>query len=195
MLLNVFGTQLANTPASATATAPSLSLAGVTATINGLPAPVLSVDPGQLTVQIPFEAGAGPAVLGVNNNGAIAGFQFQIAAAAPAIFADPNLSAKPGAYATVYVAGVGETTPLLRTGATAPGNTPVASLPKLALPLNVTVGGVPALVQFAAIPAGLIGVAQINFVVPEGVAAGAQPVVVTVGGVASAPISLTVPAQ
>jgi uncharacterized protein (TIGR03437 family) len=195
MLLNVFGTQLANTTASTTATVPSLSLAGVTATVNGLPAPVLSVDPGQLTIQIPFEAGAGPAVLGVNKNGEIAGYLFQLAPSAPAIYTDPNLSANAGAYATIYVDGIGETAPLLRTGSTASKSTPVTSLAKPALPLSVTVGGVPALIQFAAIPPGLIGVAQVNFLVPTNVTSGVQPVVVTVGGVASAPVNLTVQGQ
>src|SRR5262249_1886086 len=132
---------------------------------------------------------------GVNKNGEIAGYLFQLAPSAPAIFNDPNLSANAGAYATIYVDGIGETTPLLRTGSTSSKSTPVSSLAKPALPLSVTVGGLPALMQFAAIPPGLIGVAQINFVVPANVAAGVQPVVVTVGGVASAPVSITVQPQ
>ena len=58
--------------------------------------------------------------------------------------------------------------------------------------MTVTVGGVPATVEFAGIPAALVGVTQINYQVPASVALGTLPVVVTVGGVASAPANLTI---
>jgi len=192
MLLTIYGTQLANTSQIATPTPPSFSLAGVTATVNGLPAPVLLVDPNQINIQIPYEAGAGPAVLGINKNGEIAGYQFTLGPASPGVYADPNLSAKQGGYGTVYVAGIGETTPALRTGFTVPANTPASALARPALPLSVTIGGEPAFVQFAGVPAGLIGVAQVNFLVPADMPSGPQPLVVTVGGVSSAPVMLNV---
>jgi uncharacterized protein (TIGR03437 family) len=56
----------------------------------------------------------------------------------------------------------------------------------------VTIGDVPAPIDFIGIPAGLVGVTQINFQVPGGVGIGAQFVVVTVGGVSSAPAKLSV---
>jgi uncharacterized protein (TIGR03437 family) len=37
-----------------------------------------------------------------------------------------------------------------------------------------------------------VGVTQINVQVPNGISTGAQPVVVTVGGVASAPATITI---
>ncbi|HXK03887.1 MAG TPA: peptidase S8, partial [Verrucomicrobiae bacterium] len=154
--------------------------------------PVLLVDPNQVRIQIPYEAGAGPAVLGINKNGEIAGHQFTLGPASPGVYADPNLSAKQGGYGTVYVAGIGETTPALRTGFTVPANTPASALARPALPLSVTIGGEPAFVQFAGVPAGLIGVAQVNFLVPADVPSGPQPLVVTVGGVSSAPVTLNV---
>ena len=39
--------------------------------VNGVAAPLDYVSPGQLNIQIPYEVGAGPAVLGVNVNGAV----------------------------------------------------------------------------------------------------------------------------
>jgi uncharacterized protein (TIGR03437 family) len=42
------------------------------------------------------------------------------------------------------------------------------------------------------VPYGLSGVTQINFRVPDGVPSGVQPVIVTVGGVASKPAKITV---
>jgi uncharacterized protein (TIGR03437 family) len=43
------------------------------------------------------------------------------------------------------------------------------------------VGGVTAITQFVGIPSGLVGVTQINFTIPPGLAPGPQPVIVTVG--------------
>jgi uncharacterized protein (TIGR03437 family) len=201
MLVSVFGSQLANSPTSAVGTPLPYALGSVSARVNGLDAPIKYVSPGQLNIQVPYEAGAGPAVLGVNNNGQIAGFQFQIAPAAPGIFADannnlvPNSTVSAGGTTVLYLTGDGDVTPALLTGFTPSSATPLASLPKSRLPLSVSVGGVPAFVQFYGISSGLVGVTQVNFTVPNSVQPGVQPVVVTVGGVSSPPVSLTVSAQ
>jgi uncharacterized protein (TIGR03437 family) len=47
-------------------------------------------------------------------------------------------------------------------------------------------------IAFVGVPYGLSGVTQINFTVPDGAPSGDQPVVVTVGGVASKAAKLTV---
>ena len=198
MLLSVFGTQLAGSPSQSSATPLPFSLGGVSARVNGLDAPIEYVSSGQLNIQVPFEAGAGPAVLGVNNNGQIAGFPLQIAPTAPGIFADsannllPTSTVRAGSTISLYLTGDGDVTPALLTGFTPATNTPVASLPKSRLPLSVTVGGVTAFVQFYGISPGLVGVTQVNFTVPASVAPGVQPVVVTVGAVSSPPVNVTV---
>jgi uncharacterized protein (TIGR03437 family) len=46
--------------------------------------------------------------------------------------------------------------------------------------------------EFAGIAPGLIGVAPMNILLPGSVSAGPQPVVVTVGCVASPPVSVVV---
>ena len=51
---------------------------------------------------------------------------------------------------------------------------------------TVTIGGLPATIDFIGIPSGLVGVTQINFTIPSGASIGTQPVVVTFGGVRSA---------
>ena len=61
----------------------------------------------------------------------------------------------------------------------------MANLPKPRQSVTVTVGGQPATIDFIGIPSGLVGVTQINFHIPAGVATGEQPVVVTVGSVSS----------
>jgi uncharacterized protein (TIGR03437 family) len=60
------------------------------------------------------------------------------------------------------------------------------------LPVTMTVGGQPASISFIGIPSGLVGVTQINYVVPANAPVGVQPVVVTVGGVASPAAKLNV---
>jgi uncharacterized protein (TIGR03437 family) len=54
------------------------------------------------------------------------------------------------------------------------------------------VGGQTAIIDFIGIPVGLVGVTQINYTVPAGISTGVQPVVVTVGGLASQAANLTV---
>ncbi len=195
-LISVFGSQLAPAAQLAAGSPVAFANSGVTATVNGVPAPVVYASPNQLNVQVPYAAGAGPAVLGIDNRGQIAGFLFQVAPAAPAIFADasgaivPIAAAKAGGLATMYVTGIGEVTPALKT-AYAP-STPVAGQARPVLPVSVTVGGVEAFVQTAALAPNQIGTAEVSFLVPPGAAPGAQPVVITVGGARSAPATLTI---
>lgn len=200
MEMSVYGVQLA--PAGTAQTAGSLplplNLAGVSATVNGLTAPLYYLSPGQLNVQVPYETSAGTAILGVNNNGQVASFPFQVAAAAPGIFTDANGALVPygsgsaGAMLLIYITGAGDLTPSIPTGYTPSSQIPLADLPQTLLPVVVTVGGVRATVNFAGVTYGLVGVTQINFVVPDGLAAGPQSVVVTVGGVAAPPATVTV---
>jgi uncharacterized protein (TIGR03437 family) len=199
MIMAVYGSLLAGATQSATTLPLGDSLSGTSATVNGYPAPLFYVSPTQLNIQVPYEVGAGPAVLGINNNGQVGGFQFQLSPAAPGIFTVngatyPTASAKQGAYATIFVTGTGELNQAQPSGVAVPTGTPASSLPLPLLPINVTVGGVPALIQFAGLTVGVVGLTQVNFVVPPTVAAGVQPVVVTAGGYPSAPVNLTVTA-
>jgi len=50
--------------------------------------------------------------------------------------------------------------------------------------------GDPAFVQSAALATNLVGVLQVNFIVPQSTASGTQPVVVTVGKFSSPPVNL-----
>jgi uncharacterized protein (TIGR03437 family) len=200
MSMAVFGRALS----PATSVAPSLplplTLSGVSATVNGITAPLYFVSPGQINLQIPYETGAGPAVLAINNNGQITSFPFQVSPSAPGIFAAngalvPQASAAQGTPVAMFITGDGDLTPTLATGATPVAGTALKNLPQPRLPLTVTVGGVAATVVFEGVTNGLAGVTQVNFTVPAGAPTGVQPVVVTVGGVPSAPVNLTVTAS
>jgi uncharacterized protein (TIGR03437 family) len=108
-------------------------------------------------------------------------------AAAPGIFADTNSAvvpvstAKRGQFLTVYMTGAGAVSPSVSTGATPGSSTPVPVGDVL-----VTVGGVPATASYVGVPSWSVGVVQINFTVPSNAPVGSQPVVVSIGGVASA---------
>jgi uncharacterized protein (TIGR03437 family) len=154
-----------------------------------------------LNIQVPYEIGAGPAIVAVDNGGQVAAFPFTVTMTAPGLYNSaidnvtglPAASAATGAVLLLFMTGEGDITPFLATGATPSSSiTNTALLPKPRLPVAVTVGGVPATVLFAGIPSGLAGVTQIDIVVPTNAAAGAQDIVVTVGGTAAPPITLTV---
>jgi uncharacterized protein (TIGR03437 family) len=197
MVVAIFGSNLANTTAAATGNPLPYSLDGVTAAVNGIPAPIVYVSPTQVNVQIPYEAGAGPAVLGIANNGQIAGFQFPISAAAPGIFADSNGNLSPvstvaqAGTVTLYMVGAGEVSNLILTGF-APASATEANSYQPVLPVSVTVGGAQAFLVNMKLTPNQFGTTQITFTLPASVQPGVQPVVVTVGGVSSPPVNLTV---
>lgn len=197
-LVTVFGTQLAGAARSAGGTPLPLDLGGVSATVNGVSAPLYYASPNQINLQIPYEAGVGHAVLGVNNNGLVANYPFTIAPAAPGLFtaADgslvPSATARQGQPAVVFITGDGDTTTFLLTGASPPPGTATSRLPRPKLPVTVTVGGINATVTFAGTPIGLAGVSQVNFTVPAAVPLGVQPVLISVGGIRTQAGRLTI---
>jgi len=200
MLASVFGSNLAPSIQSAASLPLPLNIAGVSATVNGIAAPLYYVSGVQINLQIPYEVGAGPAVLAVNNNGQIASLPLVIAVVAPGMFGMwdvngvPAASAKQGQVLISYITGEGDESPLLPTGATIAPTTPLANIPKPRLPVTVTVGGVSAPVAFYGIPSGVTGLTQINFTVPSNAPLGSQDVVVTVGSVAAPAVKLNVTA-
>ena len=57
MLMSVFGSGLSPVTRSANSTPLPLDIAGVSATVNGVSAPLYYVSPGQINVQVPYETG------------------------------------------------------------------------------------------------------------------------------------------
>jgi len=198
MEMSIFGSKLALSTSTARSTPLPSGLGGVSATVNGVPAALYYVSPSQINLQIPYETSAGPAVVGINNNEAVATYFFNVTAAAPGIFTGkgsalvPTSTAKAGATITLYMTGDGDTSVFLADGASPAAKTALTALPAPRLPVTVTVGGTPATIAFIGITPGLVGETQVNFTVPAGVAPGVQPVVVTVGGFSSAPANLTI---
>jgi uncharacterized protein (TIGR03437 family) len=200
MTMTVVGSQLAPASQQASGVPLPLNMQGVSATVNGVAAPLFLVSPTQLNIQIPYETTLGTAVLAINNNGKVASFPLPVTIAAPGVFAAadgsllPSSTGRQGQEVVAYVTGAGDNTPALVTGAAPPAGIPLTLLPQPILPVEVTVGGIPATLVFDGTPSGEVGVTQINFIIPASVPTGVQPVVVTVGGVASSPVTLNVTA-
>ncbi len=122
-------------------------------------------------------------------------------AAAPGIFTNADGAVVPvsavsrGSAVTLYITGAGALSPQLATGAAPSSSTATADLPKPTLYTTVTIGGVPAAIEFIGNTAGLVGVVQVNVQVPATLSTGTQPIVVTIGGVSSAPAQLQVTNQ
>jgi uncharacterized protein (TIGR03437 family) len=198
MLLSVYGSAMGDFAQAAGAIPLPQFLAGFEAWVNNVPTPLYYVSPTQVNIQIPYETQPGTTTLMVGNPYVNANYNLTIVGAAPGIFmtngftAAPFSSAARGQTTTLFITGEGQVSPSLATGTTPAAGTPMAQLPKPQLPVTLTVGGQAATIAFIGIPSGLVGVTQINYTVPANAPLGVQPVVVTVGTVASPPAKLTV---
>jgi uncharacterized protein (TIGR03437 family) len=182
------------------------TLAGITVSIDGRPAPISYVDASQINVLAPAAAATGPVDVVVSNQyGSSDPFPVQLSAAAPAFFtfapeggkyiaAQIALPVVPTEYEYLAPPGLlgegtvsspaepGDIIVLYGTGF-GPTNPAVDSTTifsgaaPTASPVSVTIGGKPAEVQFAGISGA--GLYQLNVVVPPDVPPGDQPVVAT----------------
>jgi len=202
MVLTIFGSNLADATWIASSVPLPVHISGVTVTIGGVNAPLYYVSPGQLNVQIPYETPVNQAsVLTVTHNGRSATGTLTVASGAPGVFTDAKgaiagaATGARGAVVSLYLTGAGAVSPAISTGAAPAAGTLASQLPASVQARSVSIGGVAAAIEFAGIPTSLVGVMQINLRIPATAPLGTQPVIVTIGGVASVPASITVTAQ
>jgi uncharacterized protein (TIGR03437 family) len=103
----------------------------------------------------------------------------------------PANSAQRGHVVQFFVNGLGPVDPMAQpqSGEVAPGVSPLAttqSVPAL------TIGGHPASVLFSGLAPFLVGVYQVNAVIPEDIGSGFQPVAISIGGVVSRSSTISV---
>jgi len=216
-VVTVFGTNFGPTKVQqpvVNSTAAVGNVAGGTQVVfDGTPAPMVSAINGQVTAVVPFAVQGKAstqvlvAYLGVSSDPVTV----PVVASAPGIFSlnasgkgpgailnqdfsinGATNAAKAGTAIMIYATGGGVMSP-------APAEGTLAQPPFSTLPLNnvaLHIGGVPAQVLYAGEAPGLIvGVLQINAVVPAGSAAGAAvPIEITINGVTS-PAGVTVAIQ
>ncbi len=215
----IFGTNLAPSVALASSIPLPTTLAGASVEINGVPAPLLFVSPGQIDFQIPWQFAsdsqvaltvvlngassapqtfplvqAGPAIFSVNRQGTGQG-AVQIAntsiLAAPA-GSIPGAATQPASrlgYITIYCTGLGAVSNPPPSGAIASAN-PLSYT--VATP-TVTIGGVPAAVTFSGLAPGFVALYQVNVQVPQSAPTGsAVPLAMSVNGLSSNTVTIAV---
>jgi hypothetical protein len=150
-------------------------LAGTHVEVNGVPAPLFSVKPDRLLVQLPASLTPGqPASLVVSSvNLASAPVPLHVEAADPAILAASRI----GDTLVVYLTGLGGTDPRVGEGAAAPSS-PFA---RTVLQPQLLVAGAPVPVFFSGMAPGFVGLYQIDAQLPAGTPASFE-IVVEAGG-------------
>jgi uncharacterized protein (TIGR03437 family) len=200
-LVNISGAGLAPVPTSATGLPLPTALGDVCVTVDSAALALFSVSPSSIMGQLPFVPPGASTVIVRNPGGVSSTYNLTILPAAPAVFDNaaagtatglatvirddnqqlvdftnpihPNLSL------TIYLTGMGTTTPLPGLGAPAPAN----PLDLADTPPAVTLGPVSLDVTFAGLAPGQVGVYQINVQVPESVQQGTNvPLTITQGG-------------
>lgn len=208
-LISIYGSNLSGANAQATGIPLATSLGGTTVSINGTAAPLLFVSPGQINAQVPYEIAIGTAKLTVQSGDLKSPpVNFDVAATGPGVFTLPQTNhvvaqnlpdytlngikapALPGQYCTLYVTGQGLVAPPVSSGSGAP-DSPL-SFPQAVV--QVQIGGQPAEIQFAGLAPSFVGLLQINVRIPD-LAAGEQPVDVTIGVVKASQTVITVGAK
>ena len=179
--------------------------AGVSVTLNGTLAPLFYVGSGHISLQAPWELeGKTIATLLVTRDGKTGPPRaVQVQPYDPAIFTingrmaildstgkqiTPTNPASAGATLSIHATGLGTVSPAIKTGEL----TPRGSLFKTVGTPAVTVGAIKANVTFSGLVPGAPGVYQVNFTLPHGLATGDQPLVLTIGGISTQPLPLSV---
>jgi uncharacterized protein (TIGR03118 family) len=209
----LFGANLSTVVQTAITTPIPTSLGDTTSvSIGGFNAPLFFASNKQINLQVPFEVGAGTANIIVTRGGQVSATQaVTIAPASPGIFTTGQAGTGQGAIVNtnfvlvnasapataldivqVFCTGLGATTPSVPTGSV----TPSANLTEPVVAnatVTASVGGVPALVKFAGLASGYVGLYQVNVQIPTGVTVGSSvPLILTVNGINSNTATLAV---
>lgn len=169
--------------------------------VNGAPVPLLYVSSQQINAQLPFNV-TGNATVNIHSPGGISNnFYFTVSPSAPSVFRSgsagpmtglatiirnddsqlvtPTNPLHPGDSMTIYLTGMGATTPQVDAGLPAP----TSPLAQASIQPTVTLGGASLNVSYAGLAPGEVGVYQINASVPNGVPQGLTvPLVISQGG-------------
>ncbi len=153
-------------------------------TVNGVPVPVIFVSPSQINGQLPFQVDGSVQMVLRTPGGVSDNFNLTILPGAPGVFRNGTAGTQrdlPAVYRagngllvtdtnpvhrgdtiTIYLTGLGRTSPSVEAGVPAPSD-PLASV---LVPPTVNIGGAELPVEFAGLVPNTIGVYQINARVP-----------------------------
>ena len=196
-ILSLFGSGLAPAEQSAQTVPLPATMAGVTVTVNGVPAPLFFVSPLQINLQTPYATSGEAARIVVNNNNVLSNeVEVPVAATSPGIFSrnqngigpaiithadfslvTPEDPALPGETVIIFLTGLGAVDPPIADGAQGPSAEPFSRVtdPNLQVEFGREVGTI----QFAGAAPCCVGLYQINVDVPTTVVVGtAVPVAI-----------------
>ncbi len=200
-IVSIFGSGLAAEDNVATTLPLPRELGGVRVRVGDEYAPLFYAGPTQINAQVPYSARPGESIsIVVEANGQFSAPQsFLVLPVRPGIFlANGTIaaldgesrvitSANPariGGVLQIFAAGLEQTSPPAETGAAAPASS------TLGFPLEVSIGGENVPVTYQGLAPGLVGVYQINVLLPGSIPVGDEvPVVITQNGMTSNPNS------
>jgi uncharacterized protein (TIGR03437 family) len=208
--VSIFGVALADTTASYSTSYLPVSINNVSVSFDAgtisVPGHLTYVSPGQVNVQVPWELeGATTVQMKVSledSSGTV--YNLPLTTYAPALFEAQGIAAAldesnnpvsasnpvaQGHVVQLFANGLGPVSNQPASGNPSPFSPDLAIV--TGTPLTVTIGGLPATVQFAGLSPGSVGLYQVNAVVPN-TGAGVQAVAVSVGGVSSPAVQLPV---
>jgi uncharacterized protein (TIGR03437 family) len=183
-LVTVFGSQLSPLSLASSDVPLPTVLADSCLTVNGAVIPMQFVSPTQINAQLPFQVSGNSEVILRTPGGTSDTLRISVLPAAPSVFRSGSAGpltglptilrasnnelvtlsnpVHPGDRLTIYLTGMGKTSPEVATGEAAPSE-PLSSV---VLPATITIGGVPVAVEFAGLTPGSVGVYEINATVP-----------------------------
>jgi adhesin/invasin len=203
-IMTIFGIALSDKTYQAQSFPLPTQLGPTTVAVNGNLAPLYFVSPSQINFQMPSGAQAANVQVVVNNSSVLSTRPLaaqthisELTAVDPGMFVNagnraaalnqdfsmhtPATPLAAGALVLLFMTGQGAITPPLPDGTAAPAD-PLSLINGV---VDVTIGDKQAGVVYAGMAPGFAGLAQINAVIPSGLAPGDQPVFITVNGVAS----------
>jgi uncharacterized protein (TIGR03437 family) len=178
-LVSLFGTNLSPTNMATSQIPLPTALADSCMSVNGALLPLLFASPTQINAQLPSNAMGNSSLVLYTPGGVSDTFNFTIQATAPSVFRTSNgtaviirdnngqlvTSSNPvqlNDYLTIYLTGMGATTPSVTAGTASPTN----PLAVATVQPTVTIGGAPIFVIWAGLAPKQVGVYQINVLVP-----------------------------
>ena len=209
-LIAVFGSKLAQGNTSASNLPLPTDLGGSSVVLAGRLTPLLFASDGQVNAMIPFgtAVNTGQQLIVTRGNATSVPQTVTLSSVAPGIFtkdgtgkgqgtiflgnsrnlADTSHPAHAGDVVVIYCTGLGEVSPAVVTGSPAPSAPPAQTVNQV----KATIGGLAASVQFSGLTPGLVGVYQVNAVVPAAKAGDQVPVVLTAAGQQSPPVTMVI---
>lgn len=195
-LVSIFGAGFSEETEAARGFPLPRSLAGATVRVNGIPAPLLLVSPGQINLQMPYEVAGSEAQIVVE---AAAGPGDPVTAPAaptqPGVFTDASTgfaaviyasdglspwhrAARPGEFLQIFATGLGAVTPRVETGEAAVSLTLATTL---AVP-EVVIAGRRLSPTFSGLAPFFVGLYQVNVQLPDDLAPGTYELFLEVDG-------------